>query len=157
MKTAYRIGLALVLATVFSFGHLTVAQQTQPTAHPRTLQKKQGLKLKVTAHSVTLSWTQSVIPTGATCPAGGGTSTAVTANSVYRATAAGGEGTTPYAVLATPSTTYTDTTVTVGTTYFYTVTATNCAGSSPQSSEASATIPNPLVPNAPTGFAATAQ
>jgi fibronectin type 3 domain-containing protein len=58
---------------------------------------------------VTLSWTA---PTGA-----------VTYN-VYRATTAGGEGSTPFATGIT-GTSYTDTAVTIGTTFYYTLTAVN--------------------------------
>ena len=50
--------------------------------------------------------------------------------------------------------TYTDTTVTGGTTYYYEVTAVDAAGQSPKSSEVHATPPQ--VPAAPTGLAASA-
>jgi hypothetical protein len=104
--------------------------------------------------SVTLAWTQSTIPAGSTCPSGTG-STAITGNNVYRSTQSGGEGTTPYAKIATPATTFTDTAVTLGGSYFYKVTGVNCVGESAQSAEASAVIPNPVAPNAPTGLNAT--
>ena len=57
---------------------------------------------------------------------------------VYRGTGTGGEGTTALATVPT-GTTYTDTGVTAGTTYYYEVTAVNSAGSSPRSNEQSAT------------------
>ncbi|OIQ88781.1 amylopullulanase precursor [mine drainage metagenome] len=57
---------------------------------------------------------------------------------LYRGTTAGGEGSTPYATGIT-GTTYTDSSVTAGTAYYYTVSASNSAGSSAQSSEVTAT------------------
>ena len=116
--------------------------------------KKQQLKVKATAHSVVLSWTQGTV--SGTCSSGSGT-TAVTSNGVYRATVSGGEGTTPFATVTPANTTYTDLAVTAGTTYFYQVTATNCNGESAHSSEASAAVPNTPPPNAPTGLTGTAQ
>jgi hypothetical protein len=106
-------------------------------------------KVKVTANSVVLGWTQSTIPIGDTCPSGSG-STAITGNNIYRATTPGGEGSTPYVQLTSPSTSYTDTAVVSGTTYYYKVTGINCDGESAQSPESNpALIPNPQVPNAP--------
>jgi fibronectin type 3 domain-containing protein len=103
-----------------------------------------------TAHSVVLTWTQSPNPTCTpVCP--------VTGNKVYRGTTAGGESATAYMVFTTPTTTFTDTAVTNGTTYYYKVTAVNINGESGKSNEASAVIPNPLPPNAPTGLIATPQ
>ena len=115
-------------------------------------QGKKVLAVQTTAHSVTLSWTQAVVPAGATCPSGSG-SIAVTANTIYRGTTSGSE--TSYATLSTPATTYTDTGVTAGASYVYEVTATNCASESAKSNEVSATIPNPLPPGAPTGLTVT--
>jgi hypothetical protein len=80
-------------------------------------------------HSVMLTWSAS--------PTGG-----VTYN-VFRGTSSGGEGTTPINPSAITSLTFTDTNVTPGTTYYYTVEAVDSAGSSAPSNEASATIPNP--------------
>ena len=57
---------------------------------------------------------------------------------VYRGTSSGGESATAYATGIT-STSYTDTSVTAGTTYFYTVKAINQLGTSSASAEASAT------------------
>jgi fibronectin type 3 domain-containing protein len=82
------------------------------------------------AHSVALNWVASA-------------STGVTGYNVYRGTQTGG----PYSkVTATPvaTTSYTDSTVTAGATYFYVVTAVDSAGNeSAFSSEVSATIPTP--------------
>lgn len=133
--------IAVILCALAVLGLTSYAQKSQ-------------LKAKTTAHSVSLSWTQAVIPAGATCPAGSG-STAVTANTVYRGTTTGGE--TSLTVLATPATAYTDLAVTAGTTYFYQVTATNCASESGKSNEITATIPNPLPPNPPSGLTGSSQ
>jgi fibronectin type 3 domain-containing protein len=70
---------------------------------------------------VTLSWTAS---------------TGATSYNVKRATVSGG----PYTTVASPTTTtYTDTGLTNGTTYYYVVTARNVGGESGKSTEASAT------------------
>jgi len=65
--------------------------------------------------------------------------------SVYRGTSTSGESPTPVAT-GISSTGYTDTSVTNGSTYFYTVRAVNSAGASPASNESSAT------PTAPSAF-----
>lgn len=109
-----------------------------------------------TGHSVNLTWTQGAVPAGATCPSGSG-STAVTSNSVYRATTAGAEAKPALSVSSAPLTAYSDTAVTAGTTYFYKITATNCTSESAMSSELTVTIPNPLAPSAPTNFTGSAQ
>jgi hypothetical protein len=61
-----------------------------------------------------------------------------TSYDIYRSTTAGGEGSTPYKTGIT-ATSYTDTGLTNGTTYYYQVTAVNSAGQSARSSEVSAT------------------
>ena len=100
--------------------------------------QKKGLKLSATSHSVTLAWTQGVVPSG---------SPAVSGNNVYRGTTSGGEAL--LTSLSTPATSYVDTAVTAGTTYYYEVTAVNSSGESGKSNEAVATVPNPQVPGAP--------
>jgi fibronectin type 3 domain-containing protein len=72
---------------------------------------------------------------------------AVTGYNLYRGTTSGGESSTPVATSIT-GTSFTDTGLTNGTTYYYTVAAVNAVGSSPQSSEASAT-PLATAPSAP--------
>jgi fibronectin type 3 domain-containing protein len=76
---------------------------------------------------------------------------------VYRATTAGGEGTTPYKTGVTTAS-FQDTGLTDGTTYYYKVAAVNTVGTSALSSEASATPKTATVspPAAPTGLTATA-
>ena len=84
----------------------------------------------VNAHYVDLSWTAS-------------TSTGVTGYNVYRGTTSGG----PYTQLNSSlvaGTTYTDSTVDVGQTYYYVATTVNSSGAqSGYSNQASATVPSP--------------
>src|ERR1700733_7297586 len=72
--------------------------------------------------SVALAWTASAGATG---------------YSIYRGTTSGGEGATPVGTSASDS--FTDTGLTNGTTYYYTITASNAAGTSAHSSEVHAT------------------
>jgi hypothetical protein len=65
-------------------------------------------------------------------------STGATTYNLYRSLTTGGEGTTPYKTGIT-ATSYADTGLTDGTTYYYQVTAVNSAGESQKSSEVSAT------------------
>ncbi len=83
-------------------------------------------------------------PTGLAASAGNGSvgltwnaSTGATSYSIYRGTAPGAEGTTP--VGTSTSTSFTNTGLTNGTPYYYKVTASNTAGTSPSSNEATAT------------------
>ncbi|WP_127531673.1 endo-1,4-beta-xylanase [Paenibacillus kobensis] len=103
-------------------------------------------------------------PTGLTATAGNAqvalswaASSGATSYTVKRATTSGGT----YTNVATNVTTtsYTDTGVTNGTTYYYVVSASNSAGSSANSAQASATPTGgttPTVPAAPSGLTATA-
>ncbi len=90
-------------------------------------------------------------PTGLTATPGNGTvtlswnvSTGATSYNVYRGTTSGKEGSTPIKTGIT-ATTYTDNTVTNGTTYYYEVSATNSAGISAPSKEVSATPAAPAL------------
>ena len=89
--------------------------------------------------------TAPTAPTGVTATAGNGqvaltwnASSGATNYNIYRATTSGGEGSTPYRTGIT-TTSFTDTALTNGTTYYYQVTAVNSVGESPKSSEVSAT------------------
>jgi hypothetical protein len=88
---------------------------------------------------VTLTWTAS---------------TGATSYNLYRSTSSGGEGATPFLTGLT-GTSFTDTGLSNGTTYYYQVTAVNSSGESGQSGEVSAT-PQLTPPGAPTNLAATA-
>jgi hypothetical protein len=107
---------------------------------------KKTLKAKAascgTTPCVLLNWVQGVVPSGAP---------AVTANNVYRGTTSGSE--TLLTSLTSPSTSYADTSVVVGNTYYYEVTALNPLESG-KSSEAVAAL---LAPNAPSGLTTTPQ
>jgi titin len=115
----------------------TAVTATVPTA-------PQSLTATGANGSVSLSWS---VPSS-----NGGSS--ITGYNVYRSTSPGGEGSTPLKTNVS-GTSYTDSTVTNGTTYYYTVAAVNAVGTSPQSNEASAT-PQATVPSAPTGLVASA-
>jgi hypothetical protein len=82
-----------------------------------------GLSATAGASQVALNWTAS---------------TGAASYNVYRGTTAGGESATPIATGVT-STSYTDTGLTNGTTYYYTVVALNGGGSSGPSNEVNAT------------------
>lgn len=88
-----------------------------------------GTGVQVIAHSVTLTWTAST--------------SAVTGYNVYRASITGG----PYTLINSSlvaGTTYTDSTVLAGLTYFYVVTAVDSNGvESVHSNEASVVVPTP--------------
>src|SRR5205823_1894812 len=121
----------------------------------------------LTAIQDVLSWTYSTgsstnppgTPTNVVATAGNGqvglswsASSGATSYNVKRSTTSGG----PYTTVASPSTTsYTDTGLTNGTTYYYVVSAVNTAGESTNSGQVSAT-PQLGVPGAPTNVVATA-
>jgi len=115
-----------------------VAVQATPPSAPQSLTATGG------NGTVKLSWTAPASNGGAP----------ITGYNVYRSTSAGGEGTIPFATGLT-TTSFTDSSVTNGTQYYYTVAAVNAAGTSPQSGEASAT-PQATVPSAPAGLVASA-
>ncbi|HEY6788444.1 MAG TPA: malectin domain-containing carbohydrate-binding protein, partial [Trebonia sp.] len=94
------------------------------------------------AAGATLHWTAS-------------TSGSPTSYSIYRGTATDGEATTPVGTVSGTTTTFTDTGLTNGKTYFYNVAANNSTGVSPDSNEVSVSPgPATTVPPAPTGLTA---
>ncbi|MGO8671341.1 MAG: malectin domain-containing carbohydrate-binding protein [Capsulimonadaceae bacterium] len=103
----------------------TSAQSNEASATPvsSTLSAPTGLSAAGTNAQVALSWTGS---------------TGATSYDVYRGTASGGESATPIATGVT-ATSYSNTGLTNGTTYYYTVAAVNSSATSPASNEASAT------------------
>ena len=90
-----------------------------------------------TQHSATLSWAQSTTP-------------GITNNNVYRGTVSGGPYTLLTATALPATTTYVDTSVTGGTSYFYVITALIGTSESAFSNQATAAIP--VTPNAPTSL-----
>lgn len=88
---------------------------------------------------VSLSWTAS---------------SAVASYEIYRGTSSNGQGATPIASGIT-ATSYVNTGLSNGVTYYYKVKAVNVIGTSPSSNEASATPASAAAPAAPTGLAAT--
>ncbi|MEO9308550.1 MAG: fibronectin type III domain-containing protein, partial [Nitrososphaera sp.] len=95
-------------------------------------------------NQVSLSWTA---PTS-----NGGSS--ITGYNIYRGTTAGGESATPIATGVT-STSFVDTGVTNGQTYYYVIKAVNSGGMSYASNEASATLYAAAPPSAPSALTAT--
>jgi fibronectin type 3 domain-containing protein len=111
-------------------GSVQLAQSQSTPAAPT------GLTATPANGKVTLSWTA---PSGST----------VTGYNIYRGTSSGKESSTPINSSPVSSTSYVDTTVTNGTTYYYTVAAVNGSGQGASSGEASATPQ--AAPAAPTG------
>ena len=104
-----------------------VSRVDQMTVTPATASVPSGpTNLKATAGSgtVTLSWTPSA-------------SGSPTSYSIYRGTMSDGEAVTPVGTTNGTTTTFTDTGLTNGTTYFYNVAANNGVGVSPDSNEIS--------------------
>jgi fibronectin type 3 domain-containing protein len=87
----------------------------------------------------------------------GSTSGNPTSYSIYRGTISDGEAVTPVGTVSGTTTTFTDTGLTNGKTYFYNIAANNSVGVSPDSNEVSV-IPavSATIPPAPTGLNATA-
>jgi len=108
-----------------------VSRVDQMTVTPATASVPSGpANLTVTAGqgTATLHWA-------------GSASGSPTSYSVYRGTKSDGEAVTPLAAVGGTTTTFTDTGLTSGHTYFYNVAANNAAGISPDSNEVSVTVP----------------
>ena len=118
-----------------AFATPQIVQATVPTAPT-------GVAAVGGSSSVALSWST---------PASNGGSP-ITGYNLYRGTTAGAESATPVATNV-KATSFTDTGLTNGATYYYKVAAVNAVGTSPSSGEASAT-PQASVPSAPVGLVA---
>jgi hypothetical protein len=108
------------LSTTATFANVAIPVSTAerlPSPEPRRLVANPA------TGAVSLSWS---------------TVSGATTYNLYRSTTSGGEGTTPYLTGLT-GTSYSDTAVTAGTPYYYTLTAVNTAGQSGQSTQVSAT------------------
>ncbi|MGO8673986.1 MAG: choice-of-anchor tandem repeat GloVer-containing protein, partial [Capsulimonadaceae bacterium] len=125
------------ISAVNGEGTSAQSSETSATPEPPAPAAPSGLTATPGGAQISLSWTAS---------------TGAASYNVYRATTSGAEGTT--AIGTATTTTYTDTGLTNGVTYFYKVAAVNGGGTSPQSTEASATPVAPI-PAAPTGLTAT--
>jgi fibronectin type 3 domain-containing protein len=101
-----------------------------------------GLTVTPGAAGATLKWTASA-------------SGAPTSYSIFRGTATDGEAVTPVGTVSGATTTFTDTGLTNGKTYFYNVAANNSVGVSPDTSEVSVSPgPATAAPPAPAGLSA---
>ena len=121
----------------YTFNHInsnhTIEAQFEITAPPSP---PQNLQANASASSIVLSWDAS---TQGTYPIAG--------YAIYRGTTAGGESSTPIDTVSASVTTYTDTNVTQGTTYYYYVKAfdnQDPPNYSAPSNEVSATVSSPL-------------
>jgi hypothetical protein len=108
----------------------TSPQSNEASATPQATAPSAPLTLTASSGNTTAALSWSV-------PASNGGS-AITGYTLYRGTAAGAESATPVATNLT-ATSFTDTGLTNGATYYYKVAAVNAVGTSPQSNEASAT------------------
>jgi hypothetical protein len=117
--------VALTASNSTGTGSATLSLTINPTVS--TPQPPVGLTATAGNSQASLNWVAS---------------TGATSYSVYRGTSAGGESATPIATGVT-ATTFVDTLLTNGVTYFYAVAAVNSAGTSALSSEASATPQQP--------------
>ncbi|MGO8672686.1 MAG: PKD domain-containing protein [Capsulimonadaceae bacterium] len=125
------------VAAINGGGTSAPSNEASATPEPPVPAAPSGLSATAGNAVVSLSWT--------------GASGAASYN-IYRATSRGAEGTT--ATGTTSGTTYSDTGVTNGITFYYTVAAVNGGGTSAQSAEVSAT-PEPPIPAAPSTPTAT--
>jgi fibronectin type 3 domain-containing protein len=135
--SCFAASLSLLLATLLLGCSATTPESTGGGSSAPTAPT--GLAATAGSAQVALTWTAS---------------SGATSYSVQRSTTSGG----PYTSVRTQAApTYTDTSVTNGTTYYYVVSAVNTAGTSANSNQASATPTAPgIVPAVPTNLQATA-
>jgi fibronectin type 3 domain-containing protein len=126
-----------VVKAVNQGGVSPASNEASATPEPPAPAAPTGLAATAGNSSVSVAWTAS---------------SGATSYNVYRGTTAGGESVIPVATGITTAA-YTDSAVTNGTTYYYTVAAVNVGGTSAMSNEASATPQSP-VPPAPAGLSA---
>ena len=126
----YRVSAINLIGASAPSSTASATTQNNPTA--TAPDSPTGLVASAGDAQVSLSWNVPSNDGGA----------AITGYNVYRGTTSNGEDSTPIATGVT-STSYTDTGLTNGQTYFYTVTAVNSVGESGQSNEASATPTSP--------------
>ncbi len=133
--------------TMFAVSDHGVSRVDQLTVTPATASVPSGpANLTVTgaSGSAKLSWT-------------GSASGNPTSYNIYRGTISDGEAVTPVGTVNGTTTTFTDTGLTNGKTYFYNVAAVNSVGVSPDSNEVSVVANGTVTPPAaPTGLAASA-
>jgi fibronectin type 3 domain-containing protein len=134
-----------IVAAVNAIGTSAPSGEASATPNATVPSAPSGLVASGGSGQVVLSWSAPASDGGA----------AITGYNIYRGTTPGGESATPVAT-GVNLTSFTDTGVTNGTTYYYTVAAVNAVGISAPSSEASATPKAAAtVPSAPQGLTAT--
>ena len=116
----------------YSTGSATGAAGTSTSQPPTAASVPTGLTAQGGVNQVTLSWTAS------------SAGTAPITYSVFRGTASGGEAATAIAT-GLSGTTFTDSGLATGGTYFYQVTASNAAGTTAHSAESSAKTLSPVL------------
>ncbi len=135
---------SISLLAVSDHGVSRVDQMTVPPATASSPSGPTNLTVTPGNTTATLSWTAS-------------TSGSPTSYTIYRGTMSDGEANTPVGTVSGTTTTFTDTGLKNGTTYFYNVAANNAVGVSPDSNEVSVTpAVSATVPPAPTDLVATA-
>lgn len=138
----YRVAASSVLGQSPYSNEAREAAEAPPSINVNPPSAPQSLAASASGGHVTISWS---------APSGNGGSGIYNYN-IYRGTTPGTES-----LLARIGnvTSYSDSAVSVGKTYYYEVSATNSAGESPRSGEASVTVP-PTAPGSPTGLDAVA-
>jgi outer membrane protein assembly factor BamB len=119
-----------------------VAYQSAATESATAPSAPQALTANASSNQVSLSWSPPAADGG----------DPVTGYDVYRGTSSGGE--TLLTGVGSSTTSYVDSAVSLGSSYYYEVTATNAVGPSPPSNEVSATVAT--VPGSPTDLIASA-